>query len=355
MPKIAFCEKSPIQTIHFYYTIYKEKTQEKTRRFADFYLFFTKPAFFLFLRKKKYLTSAASCIIILYNEKNGLPLKEKGMAENKGKKIRFIYGIGLAALTVIVGALFILQVCSIYSSSPESPYTVESISAHFNQIAIPVWLWVAAVVGNIVLSFVFPEEEEAPKAEVGIEVKLNRLRKRLPENAVGVSAINAKRRSRVWAAIACGAFVAAAIALCLFHLLNENYTPMIGEDFFPGGRALADRLVRSVPWIIDGFLLCIVVTEFFEKSQEEELALTKTAIAESAKQGIKATAGKTQEKKGFFRAIGAFFESEQVTSVLRILFAVAGIALVVVGIFNGGMHDMLQKAINICTQCIGLG
>lgn len=274
--------------------------------------------------------------------------------ESKGKKIRLIYGIGMAVLTVIVGALFILQICSIYASAPESPYTVQSISAHFNQIAIPVWIWVAALAGNIVLSFIFPEEEEKPKSQVEISIKLSRMQKRLPENAVGMSAIKQKRRGRVAAIIVCAVFVAAAIAICLLHLLNPNYAPIISADFFPGGRALADRLVHSIPWIIDGFLICIVVTEFVEKSQEEELALTKTAIAESAKQGVKADKNK-QEKKGFFQAIGEFFDSEKTTAVFRILFAVAGIALVVVGIFNGGMNDMFQKAINICTQCIGLG
>lgn len=260
----------------------------------------------------------------------------------------------MAALTAIVGALFVLQIFAIYASAPESPYSVESISAHFNQIAIPVWIWVAALIGNIVLSFVFPEEDEAPKAQVEISIKLRRMQKRLPENAAGMSAINQKRRGRVAAMIACVVFVVAAIALCLLHLLNPNYVPMISEDFFPGGRALADRLVRSIPWIINGFLICTVVAEFMEKSQEEELALTKTAIAESAKQGIKADKNK-QEKKTLFQTIGEFFDSEKTTVVFRILFAVAGIALVVVGIFNGGMHDMFQKAINICTQCIGLG
>ncbi len=260
----------------------------------------------------------------------------------------------MAALTVIVGALFILQICSIYSSAPESPYTVQSISAHFHQIALPVWIWVAALVGNIVLSFVFPEEDETPKAQVEISVKLRRMQKRLPENAIGMSAIKQKRRGRVAAIVAGVVFVVIAVALCVFHLLNENYVPIISEDFFPGGRALADRLVHSIPWIIDGFLICIVVTEFVEKSQEEELALTKAAIAESARQGIKADKNK-QERKSFFQAVGDFFDSEKTTVVFRILFAVAGIALVVVGIFNGGMHDMFQKAINICTQCIGLG
>ena len=36
-------------------------------------------------------------------------------------------------------------------------------------------------------------------------------------------------------------------------------------------------------------------------------------------------------------------------------FGVVGIAFVVFGIYNGGMKDVLDKAVKICTQCIGLG
>ena len=36
------------------------------------------------------------------------------------------------------------------------------------------------------------------------------------------------------------------------------------------------------------------------------------------------------------------------------LFAAAA-ALIALGILNGGMRDTLVKAINICTECIGLG
>ena len=33
----------------------------------------------------------------------------------------------------------------------------------------------------------------------------------------------------------------------------------------------------------------------------------------------------------------------------------AGIVLVVLGILNGGMLDVLTKAVRICSECIGLG
>lgn len=41
--------------------------------------------------------------------------------------------------------------------------------------------------------------------------------------------------------------------------------------------------------------------------------------------------------------------------VLRIILYVLAIGLVIWGITNGGMRDVLFKAITICTECIGLG
>lgn len=39
----------------------------------------------------------------------------------------------------------------------------------------------------------------------------------------------------------------------------------------------------------------------------------------------------------------------------RIAVLIVAAALIAVGIFNGGMRDVFVKAINICTECIGLG
>ena len=40
---------------------------------------------------------------------------------------------------------------------------------------------------------------------------------------------------------------------------------------------------------------------------------------------------------------------------IRGAFAALGVAFIVVGALNGGMRDVLYKAINICMECIGLG
>lgn len=41
-----------------------------------------------------------------------------------------------------------------------------------------------------------------------------------------------------------------------------------------------------------------------------------------------------------------------ITQLLAIL---AAVIFIILGIANGGMRDVLFKAINICTECIGLG
>ena len=39
----------------------------------------------------------------------------------------------------------------------------------------------------------------------------------------------------------------------------------------------------------------------------------------------------------------------------RLTVFVVAIVFIVLGIFNGGVGDVLMKAINICAECIGLG
>lgn len=39
----------------------------------------------------------------------------------------------------------------------------------------------------------------------------------------------------------------------------------------------------------------------------------------------------------------------------RMLLIVLAIIYIVIGVNNGGMRDVLIKAINICTECIGMG
>ncbi len=40
---------------------------------------------------------------------------------------------------------------------------------------------------------------------------------------------------------------------------------------------------------------------------------------------------------------------------VRLVIAMLALALIVLGLANGQARDVLNKAINICTECLGLG
>ena len=73
-------------------------------------------------------------------------------------------------------------------------------------------------------------------------------------------------------------------------------------------------------------------------------------LACAAKQGV--------QKQPAARAAQPYREKEmngRGKNILRVIVLMAAVLLIVLGIANGGLWDVLVKAINICTECIGLG
>ena len=279
----------------------------------------------------------------------------KNMGENKAQTARRIYGICLTVLTVLVAALFIVQIWLLFRSSENSPYTVESVSKRFSQIAIPFYLWLAAIAGGGVLSYAFPEGEKMPKALVDTRVLLRRLKSRLPENEGGMVEVKRENtlRNVVWGV--CAALVVAMVAIAVVFLLNTDYTAKFDTEFFKS-HAEAEKLLKLAPLVFVVLCVCAGALIYQSYSLKKELALVKKAIAESAKRGEKPV--KTEPKQtvlGGMIAKFAFLKTEKAVLVARVFVATAGLVLLIVGICGDGMQEVLTKAINICTQCIGLG
>ncbi len=291
--------------------------------------------------------------ILIYNG----AVKGKIMTEKFGKKVTFIYGICLAALTVIVGALFIMQIWAIYQSKPVNAFTAESIHEKFTQIAVPVGLWVGAVIIGGVLSYVFPEEEEKPKAYISVRMNLERLKGRLPQEEGGMVEVNKESRCRIIAWTACAACCVAATVISLLYLLDAQYVPRFEGEFFTGHKGAADRLLRIMPWVFGGLLACLAAWIYDTHSIKKETAFIKTKIAENAKKGIKPS--KAEKKLSRWERICKKYpilKSKWWKYGLQIGLGVLSVALIIIGIFNGGMdYDVFDKAKKICTQCIGLG
>lgn len=274
------------------------------------------------------------------------------MMQKKSQLIRTIYGIWLAAWTGIVAVLFIVQIWALFRATDVDPYSVETVSAHFAKIAVPFWIWIALLVGGGVLAWVFPQEEERPKAFVSVEKTLTRLKARLPENAEGMVEVKKENRIRyvVWGV--CAALCVAAAIVAGLYLTDKDYVVKFTTEFFKS-HAEAEKLIKIFPWVFAALCVCAGALIYQSYSLKKELSLVKQMLADSAKRGEKSAVKET--KSGLWQKILAFFGNAWTKNVVRIVLAAGAIVLVIVGINNGGMRDVLEKAINICTQCIGLG
>lgn len=258
--------------------------------------------------------------------------------QSKREKFRRVFALFLGVWTAFVGTLFILQVWRIFLEG--DGFTVESVSVKFLEILAPFLIWVATIAFGGVFALAFPTFEK-PAAYIRSKNTLKKLKARLPQKDGGRYAFNA--RFVAW----CIAFVVALVcaSVALVYLTSSVYEPVASGGFFLEHQE-AERLVRSLPWVFAGFGAAIAVSFFEEYSLRKEISLVKSKIAENAKNGVVVKARSSQR---------TIKNNERATFFVRVAVGSLAIVFIVWGIANGGMADVLGKAINICTQCIGLG
>lgn len=65
--------------------------------------------------------------------------------------------------------------------------------------------------------------------------------------------------------------------------------------------------------------------------------------------------GKPHRSRGKIHRCPPRQQSEKAVTIARLTILSIGILFIILGVVNGGSRDVLVKAINICTECIGLG
>jgi hypothetical protein len=255
-----------------------------------------------------------------------------------------IYGIAFSVLTAAVAALFIVQVLTVYNSGAEQLFTREIVEKKLLEILAPCILWIVAVIGGIVLWNIHPDEEEKLRAVKDSKATLKGLQSRLPDelsqdSQAWVAESNKWGNYRLLAWLAYAAVCVAGVIVCALYLTNP--TRFTANDI--NGEVTA-AVLMVLPWIIGAFVCALCVSAFENYALQQQLALVKKTIAANAK-NLKKPA---QEK-------ALLSENKKVTAAVRIGLLAVGVALFVIGMFNGGLNDVLIKAINICTECIGLG
>ena len=260
------------------------------------------------------------------------------MTNERVKKIHKIYGI-LLSLSLAAAAICLMVACvGVYRSGEAPLYSREEVAAAFVPIAVPVYLSLVLTVGGAVLHLLLPAEGERLRAPYRPARVLRGLRRRalLTEEQLRVAKRAQKtRRLHSWIT---AILVAVGAAVFLVYAL-------VFADFPPPDRIkeeLNAAMVRAM-WVL---LPCVAIplgygifTAYYcRRSMENEIVLLKGADLSA-----KPAEAKPVDKGGF-----------PVTAVRYGLLAV-GLFLLVYGFATGGIADVLTKAVNICTECIGLG
>lgn len=256
------------------------------------------------------------------------------MSQEKIKKIHLIYGCIASVLIVALGIALILSCLDIYNSGAR-PYSPESIGLRFQRIAILAYACIAVVVGGIILTLALPAEGIKPKAERDALMAMNKLKAKTgAPDAQSAQAIKKEHTLRITLRIGTAVIFAALMFYPAIYFMDASHFTIT---------ALNDDIrnavcIALIPALI-GLMLCFLCSLLESKSISRETEVYKKVIAS----GNVTAAPVTESKKN------------HMLTIVRGVLLVVAVCMIVAGIFNGGMKDVLDKAIAICTECIGLG
>ena len=272
----------------------------------------------------------------------------KNISTKTCKTVRLVYGWVFTAFTIIVGALFIWQVLDIYlggkAQGLESPFSYELVSRRIKTvIAVPFWLWIAAIAIGCVLWQLCPVPERlAPITDE--RYIAYRLSKRLP-GEVGEDLKDSlefvKKQQRLlkilhWSLLG-------VVALYLIYIIVYVSIP----SNFPN-EDKTHEMLNAAKWLLPfaavvyaaGCAYVIVLN----KSAQQQLPYLK-----------RLTKGVNSPQPRKLNKFNSVIKHKYFILGIRIAVACIGVAFVIAGICNGSVREVFYKAINICTECIGLG
>ena len=262
------------------------------------------------------------------------------MSQETAKKIRLIIGAALSALLIISGILLIISCVNIYNLG-DRPFTPENISDAFNNIRIPLFITVGAMVIGGIIEMLLPREEIKHRSSPDKRASLARMENRVDyKNCDPILTYRIKTAKKLEKTVRRVATILCAIsfAFIAYFILNpSNYA-----DDYTG--SVITIMLFVLPWLV---LLAGIIFAYYyvdDMLLSSRVKCVKEALA--SEDGNKSPS--PEEKKD------CKCHKKQVI-LTRIIVLVIALGLLTVGIFGNGMNDVLDKAINICFECIGLG
>lgn len=262
------------------------------------------------------------------------------MSQQTRKIIHTVYGLVLTVLLLATAVSFAVSCVQIYRLG-ESPFTYETIGEKFDRLAIPAYLTVLFVVGGGFLSLLPVDREKTRPVHDPLTV-LRHLRARLDTDTcdgetLALLSREARRRRVIMTAAACATavlFLPAFIwCLDLDHFTVENLN---GDIITAACFILPAAVLAFAGWV------AALILRYASVRRETDALRAALRL-----QGRAAPAEKPTRRD--------LWADPRLLWPLRGVMLALGVLFIILGVRNGGMADVLGKAIRICTECIGLG
>lgn len=263
------------------------------------------------------------------------------MTDTTKKRVHQFYGILVSVACVFAGICFIAACLNIYFGGQEAGlsqlYTRQIVAENFTKIAGPVYTCLVLVLGGLVLNLALPLEKPRQKPEKNLPLILARLQEKTDLSSCSQAqkaAVSKEQTLRKNWVLCSGILLLGGFTIFLIHACNPGNW---GTNSTP---SMVKAMETMFSFLATPCVFAILAAYHIRKSLAREIDLMKQISAQFPKKAEKAEV-KSSGRNGIV--------------IARMAILVIGILLVVLGACNEGTADILTKAVNICTECVGLG
>ncbi len=257
------------------------------------------------------------------------------------ERARFIVSLALSLVLIAACVWYAVSCISIYSADTDTPFTRDTVGEHLGRLLPISLITIALTIAAGVLSLL----TKAPKVTV-IPIKSKALLK-ITERKLSVEHLSTSYTEKTCAEaslrkkflLITAAASAVIIAVMLVFILDPSRygTADPNTDI-----AYSAVIALAGSTVIFGGLYAMDILN--EASYKRVLTAAREELSRQKSEGVSLTPCENS-------ALG---EGHTVL-IVRLALIVIAIVFIILGIQNGGMADVLGKAVRICTECIGLG
>ena len=235
--------------------------------------------------------------------------------------LRWLTAIAVLCCLALIG----YQCIELYLNDTKPLFSAEKVAQSVQQAAPLSICCLSLIVLSILLHAAQPIQSQP--VPLSAENRLRLMKKRISSLPADAQKIEKKR---LHAGILASAGVLVCIIWCFVFLMNrENFRSWDLDQ------VMGNMLLHVVPALIMAGLILYFSAIYCNRSRVKECILLRSVSH--------VTPSACPKKKNVF------------VPVFRTVLMLTAILFIVLGALNGGMQDMLKKAIKICTECIGLG